>query len=88
MQIKSLENPNRLTIELYTPPKQHSFVKHTTSARTSSKVHTNQSDVIAILDQQANVLHQYEVFLFFSKQKDLIHNDGKYIASRTGMNLQ
>jgi hypothetical protein len=67
MTIKSLENPNRLTIELYTPPKQHSLVKHTRS----SKPHANQSDLIAILDQQTNLLHQYELFLFFSKEKDV-----------------
>ncbi|CAF4176899.1 unnamed protein product, partial [Rotaria sordida] len=61
MQIKSLENPNRLTIPLYLPLEQHSLVKHTNSTRTLSKKHPSQLDDIYILEhsteQQRNLFH-------------------------------
>ncbi|CAF3807600.1 unnamed protein product [Adineta steineri] len=53
IQIKSLENPNRLTIELYTPPKQRSFIKHTTSIKSSPKLQSRQSDLLSIMDRQS-----------------------------------
>ncbi|CAF3281523.1 unnamed protein product [Rotaria socialis] len=59
IQIKSLENPNRLTISLYSPSEQHLFVKHTNSIRTSSKAYRSQLDDISTfgnsVDQQANL---------------------------------
>ncbi|CAF1265184.1 unnamed protein product [Rotaria sordida] len=62
IQIKSIENPNRLTISVYSPSEQHLYVKHTNSIRTSSKANPSQSDDISTLinstDQQANFSHQ------------------------------
>jgi hypothetical protein len=48
IQIKSLENPNRLAISLYTSP---SLLKHMNSTRASTKLYPSQLDI----DQQTNV---------------------------------
>jgi hypothetical protein len=62
MNIKSIENPNRLAISLYSPPEQHLLVKHMNSTRTSSKAHPSQLDDISTVthsidQQQQNHFH-------------------------------
>lgn len=42
IQIKSLENPNRFTVSVYTSPTQRSVIKHLNSTRTSSKAQHSQ----------------------------------------------
>ena len=44
MQIKAVENPNRLAISLYPSPEQRSLIKHMNSTRTSSKLQPSQLD--------------------------------------------
>ncbi|CAF4316639.1 unnamed protein product [Rotaria sp. Silwood2] len=69
IQIKPLENPNRLVISLYSPSEQQSFVKHTNSIRTSSKACPSQLEDISTFvnstDPQANPSDQYD-FIFLS----------------------
>jgi len=62
MQIKSYENPNRLTIALYSPPEQRSILRYNTATRASSKAHTSQLDYISTstrtIEHQNNHLDQ------------------------------
>lgn len=44
IQIKQLENPNRLAISVYSSPTQRSIVKHLNSTRTSSKAQPSYFD--------------------------------------------
>jgi len=62
MKIKSYENPNHLTIALYSTPEQRSIPRYNTATRTSSKAHTSQLDYISTstrtIEQQNKHFHQ------------------------------
>lgn len=58
IQIKSIENPHRLALVLYSSPDQNSFLKHLNSTRTSSKLHRSHSDENStLIQQQSNSFH-------------------------------
>lgn len=67
IQIKSLENPHRLALLLYSSPDQNSFLKHMNSTRTSSKVHQSLSD------ERSTLLHQHQFDFIHSIFHRLIH---------------
>ncbi|UJR29408.1 hypothetical protein I4U23_010620 [Adineta vaga] len=53
LHIKSIDNPNRLAIELYTPSKQTSVIQQTNSSKLSTKQSSSISDYLSILDKQS-----------------------------------
>jgi hypothetical protein len=66
MLIKPIENPNRLTVSVYSSPEQRSNVKHTNSTRTSSKAQPSQ------LDNHSSSTHTLDRSGYLSDQYELI----------------
>ena len=56
LHIKSIENPNRLAVELYTPPKQSLVTQNTDSSKLSTKQNSSLSDYLSIVDKQSTAI--------------------------------
>ncbi|CAF1265204.1 unnamed protein product [Adineta ricciae] len=61
LHIKSIENPNRLAIELYTPPKQNVVAQTTNLSKLSTKQNSSLSDYLSILDKQSTAIESSQI---------------------------